>query len=479
MANPDKKTKQDQNDLSAMGLQMPQPHNMQAEQSVLGAVLLEPGLLSQLTGSLRPEMFYSNHNASIYTEMTRLFTAGLPIDVVTVLDAVDHAGIFASTEEAKVYLAQLAETVPAISNVEQYARIVQEQYRMRQLIQVGQSLIRQAEEGANPDLALESAEQKLYELRSGRDSSELSHIGSSILDIYNTLQNLSGEDREKYMGIPTGFSYLDTKLTGLGRSDLIILAARPGMGKTSFALNIATNVAKKQKIPVAIFSLEMSKEQLSSRILSAEGGISSMAFRTGQLTGQEWNDLAAAANIMFQTPIYMDDTSTITIPEMKSKILHINQDPTRPNVGVVIIDYLQLMSSGRRIENRVQEISDITRNLKIMAKELNVPVIALSQLSRAAEKSSGRSDHRPVLSDLRDSGSIEQDADVVLFLYRPGYYADIGGGQKQEESEEEKVDSYTAECIIAKNRHGEVGKVDLMWDGAHTRFTDLDNIHEY
>ncbi len=182
--------------------------------------------------------------------------------MVTVLDAVDHAGIFASTEEAKVYLAQLAETVPAISNVEQYARIVQEQYRMRQLIQVGQSLIRQAEEGANPDLALESAEQKLYELRSGRDSSELSHIGSSILDIYNTLQNLSGEDREKYMGIPTGFSYLDTKLTGLGRSDLIILAARPGMGKTSFALNIATNVAKKQKIPVAIFSLEMSKEQL-------------------------------------------------------------------------------------------------------------------------------------------------------------------------------------------------------------------------
>ena len=221
----------------------------------------------------------------------------------------------------------------------------------------------------------------------------------------------------------------------------------------------------------------MTKDQLSGRILSAEGGISSQAFRTGQLTGQEWDDLAAAANIMFETPIYMDDTSSITIQEMKAKILRINQDPSRPNVGVVIIDYLQLMSSGRRSDNRVQEISEITRNLKIMAKELNVPVIALSQLSRAAEKSSGRSDHRPVLSDLRDSGSIEQDADVVLFLYRPGYYADIGGEQKNE-GEEEEVTSYTAECIIAKNRHGEVGTVKLIWDGAHTRFTDMDYAHE-
>ena len=462
--------------LDLAGLQGPEPHNMQAEQSVLGAILLEPALLSELTSTLRAEMFYSTHNAGIYTEMTRLFTAGLPIDVVTVLDAVEKAGTFSSSEEAKIYLAQLAETVPTISNASQYAKIVQEQYRMRQIIQVGRSLIQQAENASNPDMVLESAEQKLYELRSGKDSSELSHIGSAILDIYNNLQNLSGEDRDKYLGIPTGFSYLDIKLTGLGRSDLIILAARPGMGKTSFALNIATNVAKRQKIPVAIFSLEMSKEQLSGRILSAEGGISSMSFRTGNLSGQEWNDLAAAANTMFQTPIYMDDTSTITIPEMKAKILHINQDATKENVGLVIIDYLQLMSSGKRTDNRVQEISDITRNLKIMAKELNVPVIALSQLSRAAEKSSGRSDHRPVLSDLRDSGSIEQDADVVLFLYREGYYKATGGADGKEAGEGE-VDNYTAECIIAKNRHGEVGKVDLMWDGEHTRFMDVEYVH--
>ncbi len=457
-------------------LQTPEPHNMRAEQSVLGAILLEPSILSELTSTLRGEMFYSEHNAAIYNEMTRLFTAGLPIDVITVLDAVERAEVFSSTEQAKVYLAQLAETVPVISNAPQYAKIVQQQYRMRQIIHVGRALIQQAEDGSNPDMLLESAEQKLYELRNGKDSSELSHISSSILDIYNNLQNLSGEDREKYLGIPTGFSYLDMKLTGLGRSDLIILAARPGMGKTSFALNIATNVAKRQKIPVAIFSLEMSKDQLSGRILSAEGGISSMSFRTGNLSGQEWNDLAVAANTMFQTPIYLDDTSTITIPEMKAKILHINQDSHKENVGLVIIDYLQLMSSGRRNDNRVQEISEITRNLKIMAKELNVPVIALSQLSRAAEKASGRSDHRPVLSDLRDSGSIEQDADVVLFLYREGYYKATGGADGKE-GQEQEVDNYTAECIVAKNRHGEVGKVDLMWDGEHTRFTDIDYVH--
>ncbi len=471
-----KTNNKDQTGFDFGALSAPEPHNMQAEQSVLGAILLEPSLLSELTTNLRAEMFYSTHNAGIYTEMTRLFTSAMPIDVVTVLDAVNKANIFPNADEAKIYLAQLAETVPAISNAPQYAKIVQEQFRMRQIIQVGRALIQQAEDATNPDLVLESAEQKLYDLRNGKTSTELSHISNSILELYNNLQNLSGEDRDKYLGIPTGFSYLDMKLTGLGRSDLIILAARPGMGKTSFALNIATNVATHQKIPVAIFSLEMSKDQLSGRILSSEGGISSMSFRTGNLTGQEWGDLAAAADKMFKAPIYLDDTSNITISEMKAKVMHINQDPHQDNVGLIIIDYLQLMNSGRRSDNRVQEISEITRNLKIMAKELNIPVIALSQLSRSAEKASGRSDHRPVLSDLRDSGSIEQDADVVLFLYREGYYSATGGADGKE-AEEQEVDQYTAECIIAKNRHGEVGKVDLRWDGEHTRFTDIDYVH--
>ena len=312
---------------------------------------------------------------------------------------------------------------------------------------------------------LESAEQKIYEIRSGRDQSAMQPISSTIIDTYNTLQKISGPDREKYLGIPTGFTYLDKMLTGLGRSDLIILAARPGMGKTSFALNIAVNVAKKQKTPVAIFSLEMTKDQLTSRILSSEAAIDSQKLRTGTLAGQDWVDLAQASDILAQSPIFMDDTSAITVPEIKAKVRRLNQDPAKPDVGLVVIDYLQLMNSGKRTDSRVQEISDITRNLKIMAKELNVPIICLSQLSRNTERSSNR-DHRPMLSDLRDSGSIEQDADSVLFLYREAYYDTEG-----------QSDTTTAECIIAKNRHGEVGTVSLGWDGAHTRFMNVEYSH--
>jgi len=243
------------------------------------------------------------------------------------------------------------------------------------------------------------------------------------------------------------------------------------MGKTSFALNIATNVARLQKIPTVIFSLEMTCEQLTDRILSSTAGIDSQAFRTGRLNNSDWNDFANATSLLYNVPIYMDDSSGISVPEIKAKIRQINQDPKRDKIGLVIIDYLQLMQSAKRTESRVQEISDITRNLKIMAKELNVPVIALSQLSRAAEKTAGRSDHRPQLSDLRDSGSIEQDADVVLFLYRAAYYNSQNG-------EIEQANENEAECIVAKNRHGETSVVRLGWDGAHTRFSNLDEIHE-
>ena len=286
------------------------------------------------------------------------------------------------------------------------------------------------------------------------------------------MQKLSGADRDKFAGIPTGFNYLDTVLTGLGRSDLIILAARPGMGKTSFALNIATNVARQQKVPTIIFSLEMTCEQLTDRILSSTANIDSQAFRTGRLNNSDWNDFAQATSLLYNAPIYMDDSSGISVPEIKAKIRTINQDPKKEKIGLVIIDYLQLMQSAKRTESRVQEISDITRNLKIMAKELNVPVIALSQLSRAAEKTTGRSDHRPQLSDLRDSGSIEQDADIVLFLYRAAYYNSQNGEDNQANENE-------AECIVAKNRHGETSVVRLGWDGAHTRFSNLDVTHEY
>ncbi len=456
--------------LESMGVNL--PYNMQAEQSVLGAALLQADIIPELVELLRPEMFYARQNGQIFAEMVRLFTAGQTVDFVTLLDAVTGEGVFESADAAKVYLTGLAETVPSISNVQAYAKIVQEKYLVRQLMGAAKDILEQSGEEPDADLLLESAEQKIYEIRSGRDTSALTSISSVIVDTLVNLQKIAGPDRDKYAGIPTGFTYLDTVLTGMGRSDLIILAARPGMGKTSFALNIATNVAKKQKIPVAIFSLEMTKDQLTSRILSAEAGIDSQAFRTGKLQEEDWDDLARASEMLHDAPIYMDDTSGITIPEVKAKIRRINQDPSRPDIGLVIIDYLQLMTSGRRTENRVQEISDITRNLKIMAKELNVPVIALSQLSRSAEKATGRSDHRPQLSDLRDSGSIEQDADVVLFLYRQAYY-----NSHQDGAEEQQADERTAECIVAKNRHGETSTVQLGWDGAHTRFMNLDFSH--
>ena len=455
--------------LESMGVNL--PYSMQAEQSVLGAALLQADIIPELVELLRPEMFYARQNGQIFAEMVRLFTAGQTVDFVTLLDAVTGEGVFESADAAKVYLTGLAETVPSISNVQAYAKIVQEKYLVRQLMGAAKDILEQSGEEPDADLLLESAEQKLYDIRNGQDRSGVKTIQESILEVIDTMQKLSGADRDKFAGIPTGFNYLDNILTGLGRSDLIILAARPGMGKTSFALNIATNVARLQKIPTVIFSLEMTCEQLTDRILSSTAGIDSQAFRTGRLNNSDWNDFANATSLLYNVPIYMDDSSGISVPEIKAKIRQINQDPKRDKIGLVIIDYLQLMQSAKRTESRVQEISDITRNLKIMAKELNVPVIALSQLSRAAEKTAGRSDHRPQLSDLRDSGSIEQDADVVLLLYRAAYYNSQNGVTEQANENE-------AECIVAKNRHGETSVVRLGWDGAHTRFSNLDEIHE-
>ena len=448
--------------LESVGINL--PYNMQAEQSVLGAVLLKPDTLTDLVEIIRPEMFYTRQNAQIYSEMLRLFTSDQTIDFVTLLDAVISDGVFPSADEAKVYLTGLAETVPSISNVKAYAQIVQEKYLVRQLMGVAKDILQDAGDEPDADLLLENAEQRIYEIRSGRDSSALTPLSSSMVETLTNLQKISGPDADKYKGIPTGFRLLDTVLTGLGRGDLIILAARPGMGKTSFALNIATRVAMQQKVPVAIFSLEMTKEQLTNRILSAEAGIDSQAFRTGALRAEDWEYLALATEKLHDAPIYMDDTSGITITEMKAKIRRVNQDPSRPNVGLIVIDYLQLMHvGGRHMDNRVQEVAEISRSLKIMAKELNVPVVCLSQLSRASEQ---RSDKRPMLSDLRESGAIEQDADIVMFIYRDDYYDD--------ESENKNI----AEIIIAKNRHGATGTIELQWVGQYTTFSNPDRIHE-
>lgn len=450
--------------LDQIGIQL--PYNIEAEQAVLGAAILSAETVPMLVEKLRPEYFYAEQNAAIFAEIVLLFTAGGSVDFVTILNAVLGAGVFDDEQEAKVYLTSMAQTVPSISNAESYADIVYEKHLVRRLVSAAQNILLSTQEGEDAQVLLEAAEQSIYEIRTGRDTSTLTHLRSALFETLARLQQITGPDKDKYLGIPTGFKYLDKMLTGLGKSDLIILAARPGMGKTSFALNVATNVAKNSKVPVAIFSLEMTKEQLASRMVASEATVDSQSMRTGSFSGNEWNAIASVADELGDAPIYLDDTSGITIAQMKAKIRRVNQDPKKDKIGLVVVDYLQLMQSGtRRNENRVQEVSEMTRNLKIMAKELNVPVVVLSQLSRGPDKNAG-GNHRPVLSDLRDSGSIEQDADVVLFLYRDSYY-----------NTDQQENANTAECIIAKNRHGEVGKVFLGWDGAHTRFYNVDVVH--
>ncbi len=446
--------------LKTMGLEL--PFSQEAEQAILGCVIADRTTAPQVVETLRYEYFYLKQNGDIFTQIVSLFMSSTPIDYVTLYNKVVENNVFSTADDAKQYLAKLAESVPSVANLDNYIKIVEEKYLIRTLMSATKEILDRTKQTQDAKVLLEFAEQSIYDIRRGRDQSGMQPIKSVIVDTLQHLQLISGPDKDKYTGIKSGFHHLDRMLTGLGRSDLIILAARPGMGKTSFALNIATNVAKKEKIPVAIFSLEMTKDQLVTRMLSSEAGVDSHSLRTGSFQESDWADLARASEIMSQTTIYLDDTSNITVPEIKAKVRRINQDPQKQDIGLVVIDYLQLMNTGGRSNNRVQEISEITRNLKIMAKELNVPVITLSQLSRQTERGNSNN-HRPTLSDLRDSGSIEQDADSVLFLLRESYYDSEG-----ETNENQAV------CIVAKNRHGEVGDVALGWDGAHTRFINVE-----
>ena len=446
------------------------PHSLEAEQAVLGSMLIDANCIKDVMEKLRPEDFYLRQNREIFETIYSMFLYSKPIDGVTVAGEMERAGL--STDDTRSYLVQLMEVTPTSANVMEYVRIVREKALLRAVAAAASDITAMVQEGAGEaSKVLEAAEQKIYAIRRGRSAQGMVTVGMVLGDVMSQLAELSANGGRTVPGLSTGLSAVDAKINGMNKSDLLLLAARPGMGKTSFALNIATNVARLQKIPTVIFSLEMTCEQLTDRILSSTAGIDSQAFRTGRLNNSDWNDFANATSLLYNVPIYMDDSSGISVPEIKAKIRQINQDPKRDKIGLVIIDYLQLMQSAKRTESRVQEISDITRNLKIMAKELNVPVIALSQLSRAAEKTAGRSDHRPQLSDLRDSGSIEQDADVVLFLYRAAYYNSQNG-------ETEQANENEAECIVAKNRHGETSVVRLGWDGAHTRFSNLDEIHE-
>ncbi|WP_368041563.1 replicative DNA helicase [Bittarella massiliensis (ex Durand et al. 2017)] len=438
------------------GLNM--PYNLEAEQSVLGGILIDPNCLSTVLERLKPEHFYNPQHREIYACIIRMFTAGEPIDFVTLLNEVCDRQIFETKDQAKIYLTNIAQMVPSLSNMETYARIIEEKYYLRTLLYTARDIIDTTSEGEqDAKMLLDIAEQKIFDIRQGRTTQGPQRIDGIIIDTFDNLQQISGDDKQAFTGLSTGFSAVDSLIFGLNKSDLILLAARPAMGKTSFALNIATNVANRSDKAVVIFSLEMSKEQLVSRVLSSEASISNSAFRTGDLTGQEWANLVAVAEHLSQKEIYIDDSSGITVPEMKARLRRIK------NLGLVVIDYLQLMTSGRRIESRVAEVSEITRSLKIMAKELDVPIITLSQLSRGPES---RPDKRPMLSDLRESGSIEQDADIVMFLYRDEYY------------NRDTEDVNIAECIVAKNRHGEVDTVKLSWDGSYTRFASLETYRD-
>lgn len=440
------------------------PFSPEAEQSVLGAVLLDSSCLDRVAELLpRPDYFYQSNNSAIYAVMLDLFTMGQPVDFVTVLEKLKEQEGF---EESgiKTYLLQLAQLVPSITNVETYARIVRDRYDVRTLIVTAREIVEEASEGgADASTLLDSAEQRIFDIRRGKNIQGLQRLNEIIVQTFDRLDLLNSPDSDAYRGVPTGIHELDETITGLNKTDFILLGARPGMGKTSFALNIARHAAVKAGKTVAFFSLEMGKEQLCSRLLSTEALVGGTKLRTGKLENDEWVRLIEAGDILSRANIYLDDTPSITVPEIKAKLRRLK------NVDLVIIDYLQLMTSAnRRSEgNRVQEISEITRSLKIMAKELNIPVLTLSQLARDSEK---RTNHRPVLSDLRDSGSIEQDADIVLFLYREDYYAG-------ENDPGQETDRNSGECIVAKNRHGEAKTVPLHWQGEFMRFTAQEVVH--
>ncbi len=437
------------------GLDQQMPYHLEAEQSVLGAILLEPDKLTRVLNELTPECFYRTQHKEIFGLMLRMFGAGGVLDNVTIFDEVIKAHIFDTPETAKQYMVQLMEIVPSTANIQVYAKIVREKYYLRALIEASKKIIEKATEASEPaEQILELAEQSIYDIRQGRSADGMVKVDEVLVQYYDTLQKLAGPDKERFRGLSTGFVGLDNLITGLNKSDLLILAARPAMGKTSFALNIASYVGKKSGKDVAIFSLEMSNEQLVGRLLSTDARVPSNKLRTGELDNDEWVRVAMAASEISSYNIYLCDSPSLTVADMKAKLRRY------PNLGLVIIDYLQLMTNGRKDGNRVQEVSEISRNLKIMAKDLNVPVIALSQLARGPES---RSDHRPMMSDLRESGSIEQDADIVMFLYRDEVY--------NPDTEDRNV----AECIVSKNRHGETNTVKLMWEGQYTRYTNLEN----
>lgn len=430
------------------------PFSLIAEQSLLGSILVDPEALNDVAEIVTANDFYLTEHSQIYTAMHELFLINKEIDIVTLIDMLVSKGIY-SKSGGEDYIRSLYQAVPNALNVKDYATIVKQKSLLRSLIGVCSDISDKAysEEGSADEL-VEYAEAKVFDIASGKDTKGFKHIRDVIGNVYQNLHILATEG-EGSQSTKTGFSGIDNVLAGMGNSDLVLIGARPGMGKTSFALNIATNVAQMSGKNVCIFSLEMSAEQLVTRIISSEAMIDSYALRTGKLDNKNWQDIAATTTKLAGCNILIDDTAGITVTGMKAKLRRVQ------NLGLVVVDYLQLMQSDRRTDNRVQEVGDISRGLKLMAKELNVPVICCAQLSRGPES---RTDKRPMLSDLRDSGAIEQDADTVIFLYRDEYY----------DNKAAKDEVGRAEVIVAKNRHGALGNIQVGWIGQYTKFVTID-----
>ena len=433
------------------------PHSVEAEQAVLGSMLIDPRCVSEVIDKLRTDDFYIRQNKEIYETIYSMFNYSLTIDPVTVLENMKQNGYY-DENQSRGYILQLMDTTPTAANVGEYIEIIKDKTLLRRVAEAAGELTAMIQEGTSTGQdILEAAEQRIYAIRQGRAARGLVPISDVIIDVYDRLEELAASENA-IPGMSTGLRDLDRAISGLNNSDLILLAARPGMGKTSMALNVLLDAGKKSGKKVAFFSLEMSREQLALRLISSECFVDNKKLVTGKLSDQDWESVAAAADSLNRSTILIDDDSNITVADILAKCRRVE------DLGLIVIDYLQLMQSAggknnTRGENRQQIVSDISRSLKIMAKDLNVPVLCLSQLSRANES---RQDKRPMLSDLRESGAIEQDADIVLFLYREGYY--------NADTENPNL----AECIIAKNRHGETGKVDLQWTPEFTTFTDME-----
>ncbi len=435
------------------------PQNIEAEEAILGAILVNPVCLTKVVEYIKPESFYKPAHRYVYEAMVQLFNSNERIDIVSVSDVLNFNNKL-ELVGGRAFINDLSYKTITTSNVEYYAKLVQEKAMKRALINAGSEIVTSGYDLTSIEESLDYAERLIFDLASKKVTSELTHVKDLVLNSYEKIE-YRYKHKDELIGVDTGFYDLNAMTSGLQKSDLIILAARPSMGKTAFALNIAQNVALRAKKTVAIFSLEMSKDQLMQRMLCSEAELDTQRLRTGNMQQKDWDKLAVAMNSFADAPIYIDDTAGCNLTDLRAKCRRLAM--SEKEIGLIVIDYLQLMEGSGK-EDRMQQISTISRGLKTLARELNVPIIALSQLSRAVES---RTDKRPMLSDLRESGAIEQDADIVMFIYRDEYYK----SKSEDEDEMQKAaNKGEAEIIIAKQRNGPVGTVKLLFQGSITKF---------